>query len=92
MMLAMTDKQLRSVTTLKGSEQFDDLMEWLKTSMDDIAYNSISIENETQLRWNQGKMQILLDIQTKIEHSGIIIDGLQETRSKPKIDRRLAYA
>lgn len=64
--ITLDKSELQAIVLLKRMPEFKIFYDVLKRSMNLLCVAGVSIKEETQTRWNQGRAQELIDIVTKI--------------------------
>jgi hypothetical protein len=75
--------ELEAVIRINANPDFQIFTGIIKDSAYELAIKNSNIQDETQLRWNQGRTQELLDILKKIRDAGEDLDYLRKQVRKP---------
>ena len=77
-MLKRLDKNVASAfSTLRLDPQFQTVLEWLKSSLEDVRRDNDSTKDEVLTRWNQGAAQALAEILATAEQSQELLRKLK---------------
>ncbi len=68
-MIALDKNDLQTLVILKRTQEWPRFMDILSRSISVLTIANATIKDEVQLRWNQGKVQELLDIIRQIKTS-----------------------
>ncbi len=60
-------RELEAINRMHGLEDFQTFITILKDSATELSLLNSKVESDVQTRWNQGKVQELLDILKKID-------------------------
>lgn len=61
-MIKITKQVTAAFLSLEGSNDWEIIMDWLKTERDELRSYNESSKDEVLLRWNQGASQVLTQI------------------------------
>ena len=79
---------LKAIQRLSSNEDFVKMMGWITSMKDGFATAMESVEDPTQLRWVQGKLQVLTSITMVISKASLLIQADErpdESKRNPNI-------
>jgi hypothetical protein len=74
-MIEPTLKQLEAIAALSSDKSFLLLISWIKESADELMKNSVTVKEELQIRWNQGRLQNMNDILSTIDEVFTLLEA-----------------
>lgn len=85
--MTLTEREIRALTHLING----DVEAMLKRVNTELTETQRLLRDETELRWNQGKQQLLFEILDMIRTSRERLEALERRASKPVINKTLAF-
>jgi hypothetical protein len=74
-MIQPTQPVLESIAVLIYNNDFKKIVAWIRESEAIITKNNITVADELQLRWNQGKLQNMNDILRAIDEVLVLLEA-----------------
>jgi hypothetical protein len=77
-MIQPTQPVLESIAALIYNNDFKKIVAWIRESEAIITKNNITVADELQLRWNQGKLQNMNDILRAVDEVLILLEAYRQ--------------
>jgi hypothetical protein len=77
-MIQPTQPVLESIAVLIYNNDFKKIVAWIRESEAIITKNNITVADELQLRWNQGKLQNMNDILRAVDEVLILLEAYRQ--------------
>jgi hypothetical protein len=66
-MITLDKQEIQAIVILKRVPEFKVFLDVLGRSISNLSYSNAMVKDEVISRWNQGKLQELIDITSKIK-------------------------
>jgi hypothetical protein len=73
-MIKPTEQVLQSIAELVHNSDFINVANWVRESVSVVSRSNVTVVDELQFRWNQGKLQNMNDILRSIDEVFILLE------------------
>lgn len=73
-MIKPTEQVLQSIGELIHNSDFLNVVEWMRESVNVVSRSNMTVADELQFRWNQGKLQNMNDFLRAVDEVFILLE------------------